>query len=101
MGVNKGRKDVFERYSEDVYAYQYSAILDEKTCTLCDGLDGIVLDEDEYKRTEYDPPVHHHCRCIWVAILVEELEPPAITGVPNGLPAPSLSIFNDNVVSLT
>ena len=101
IGVNKGRKDVFEKYSEDVYAYQYSAILDEKTCTLCDGLDGIVLDEKEYKRTEYDPPVHHHCRCIWVAILVEELEPPAITGVPNGLPAPSLSIFNDNVVSLT
>lgn len=101
IGVNKGRKDVFDKYSTDIYAYQYSAILDEKTCSLCDGLDGKVLDEAEYKRTEYDPPVHLHCRCIWVAILVDELEPPAITGVPNGLPAPSLSIFNDNVVSLT
>jgi SPP1 gp7 family putative phage head morphogenesis protein len=101
IGVNKGRKDVFDKYDSDIYAYQYSAILDAKTCSLCDGLDGKVLDEAEYKRTEYDPPVHLHCRCIWVAILVDELEPPAITGIPNGLPTPSLSIFNDNVVSLT
>lgn len=101
IGVNKGRKDVFDKYDSDIYAYQYSAILDEKTCTLCDGLDGKVLDEDEYKRTEYDPPVHHHCRCIWVAILVDELDPPAITGFPAGLPEPTLSIFRDNVVSFT
>jgi SPP1 gp7 family putative phage head morphogenesis protein len=104
MGVNKGRKDVFEKYSDDVYAYQYSAILDEKTCNICDDLDGKVLDEAEYKRTLFDPPIHHHCRCIWVAILVDELEPPAITGFPNapgGVTEPSLSIFKQNVVSLT
>lgn len=104
MGVNKGRKDVFEKYSSDVYAYQYSAILDEKTCPICDDLDGKVVDEAEYKRTLFDPPIHHHCRCIWVAILADELEPPAITGLPNapgGVTEPSLSIFKRNVVSLT
>lgn len=104
MGVNKGRKDVFEKYSTDIYAYQYSAILDEKTCNICDDLDGKVVDEAEYKRTLFDPPIHHHCRCIWVAILVDELEPPTVTGLPNapgGVTEPSLSIFNDNVVSLT
>ena len=94
IGVNKGRKDVFDKYNTDIYAYQYSAILDEKTCPICDDLDGKVVDEDEYKRTSFDPPIHHHCRCIWVAILVDELDPPAITGLPEapgGTLAPSLS----------
>ena len=94
-GVNKGRKDVFEDSSNDISEYQYSAILDTKTCPICDDLDGSVVDEAEYKRTEFDPPIHHHCRCIWVAILADELDQPPITGLPErpgGLDEPQLSI---------
>lgn len=82
IGVNKGRKDVFDANSKDIYAYQYSALLDNRTCPTCEALDGKVLDEKAYKKTEYDPPIHHNCRCIWVAIMADELEPPPITGFP-------------------
>jgi len=93
-GINRGRKDVFSANSEKVYAYQYSAVLDGSTCPQCSELDGKVLDETSYKRTQFDPPIHFNCRCIWVAILKEELNPPAITGfpeMPGGVLAPSLS----------
>lgn len=83
IGVNKGRKDVFDYYSDDIYAYQYSALLDTKTCPTCHALDGKVLSEAEYKRTSYDPPIHFHCRCLWVAILQDEQDPPPITGFPD------------------
>ncbi len=94
IGVNKGRKDVFTEYVTDISEYQYSAILDPKTCPICDSLDGSVVDEPEYKRTSFDPPVHHHCRCIWVAILEDELDKPPLTGIPDapgGVTEPSLS----------
>jgi SPP1 gp7 family putative phage head morphogenesis protein len=94
MGVNKGRKDVFADNASDIASYQYSAILDTKTCPICDDLDAKVVDEAEYKRTTFDPPVHHHCRCIWVAILKDELDQPPITGLPvapGGVTEPSLS----------
>lgn len=82
IGVNKGRKDVFNANAKDIYAYQYSALLDSATCPTCAKLDGKVLNEASYKKTEYDPPIHHNCRCIWVAIMADELDPPPITGFP-------------------
>lgn len=99
MGINKGRKDVFNEYKSDVSEYQYSAILDDKTCPICNDLDGKVVDQKEYDRTEWDPPVHHHCRCIWVAILVDEEDQPAVTGLPQapgGQLQPSLAIIRDS-----
>jgi len=64
IGINKGRKDVFDAYKSDVYGYQYSAILDARTCATCQALDGKVLSETEYKNTQYDPPIHFSCRCL-------------------------------------
>lgn len=93
-GVNKGRKDVFEVYREQIYAYQYSAILDGKTCPTCEALDGKVVSQQEYDRTTYDPPIHFYCRCLWVEILADEIDPPPITGFPDDTSAllePSLS----------
>lgn len=92
IGINRGRKDVFDEYKDQVYAYQYSALLDNRTCKTCEALDGKVLAEAEYKNTIYDPPLHMGCRCIWVAIMADELEPPPITGfLTDDLVEPSLS----------
>ena len=41
--INLGRETVFEQYPDKVYAFQYSAILDERTTAICRGLDGIVV----------------------------------------------------------
>ena len=101
IGINKGRKDVFTEYASDIQSYQYSAILDERTCAICNDLDGKVVDEAEYKRTSFDPPIHHHCRCIWVEILIDELDPPVITGLPNapgGVTEPSLSRHSEEAL---
>lgn len=101
IGINRGRKDVFAEYSDDIAEYQYSAILDTKTCPICEDLDEKVVDEAEYMRTEFDPPIHHHCRCIWVAILDDELDKPAITGLPvapGGATSPSLSSEDDSTI---
>ena len=94
VGVNKGRKDTFGANAKDIYAYQYSALLDPRTCKTCESLDGKVLNEKQYQKTTYDPPIHFSCRCIWVAIMADETEPPPITGMPDniaGLVQPSLS----------
>lgn len=104
IAINKGRKDVFDVAKEKIYAYQYSALLDNRTCPTCEELDGKVLSETEYKNTTYDPPIHHNCRCIWVAILQDEIDPPDITGFPDTsrLLEPSLSKdMEDQIVELT
>lgn len=84
QAINRGRDDVFASAREEIYAYQYSAILDGK-CTSgeCPDLDGTVLDYAEYRATQWVPPIHPWCRCIWLAILNDEKNPPDFTGVPD------------------
>lgn len=94
IGVNIGRDDVFKTNTKSISRYQYSAILDDVTCPICEDLDGMVLDEQQYKETVWTPPIHFSCRCIWVAILEDETDQPDITGVPDspgGTTEPSLS----------
>lgn len=94
LGVNIGRSDVFKSNESKISKYQYSAILDNDTCPICEDLDGMVLDQQQYDDTVWTPPIHFNCRCIWVAILEDEQDQPDITGVPDqpgGTDAPSLS----------
>lgn len=92
--INLGRSDVFEANDGKIYGYQYSALLDQRTCPICEDLDGSVVSSTEYRGTRWTPPIHFNCRCIWVAILEEEEEKPEYTGLPDtagGETAPTLS----------
>ena len=80
--INIGRDDVFEIYKSKISKYQYSAIMDETTCPICEDLDGSVVDYEEYLRTEWMPPIHFNCRCIWVEIMTDETDQPDFTGLP-------------------
>lgn len=94
IAINAGRDDVFTTYRNIISKYQYSALLDDVTCPICEDLDGSVVDEAEYRETDWLPPVHLNCRCVWVEILEAETEQPEITGLPvepGGTPAPALS----------
>lgn len=94
IGVNIGRDDVFKNTQEKISRYQYSALLDDVTCPICEDLDGMVLDQQQYNDTVWTPPIHWNCRCIWVAIQEDEIDQPDITGVPDspgGTDAPTLS----------
>lgn len=98
FALNIGRDDVFQKYDKDIYGYQYSAILDDVVCPVCEDLDGSVVEPAVYYSTIWVPPIHFNCRCIWVAIMNEEEEKPPFKDIPEapgGTTSPSLSTGHD------
>lgn len=83
QAVNRARDDVFGTQRNQIACYQYSAILDHKTCPICSALDNNVVDYATYRATNFKPPIHAWCRCIWVAIKKDQAEIPEITGLPD------------------
>jgi len=65
--MNRARLAEFEE-SEVVTAYQYSAIMDDRTSDICAGLHGTIW----AKGTEPVPPMHFNCRSTLVPITVFE-----------------------------
>ncbi|MFB5192662.1 phage portal protein family protein [Alicyclobacillus fastidiosus] len=51
-----------------VQGAQWSAILDSKTCPLCEELDGQVISVDNDEFDVFRPPLHSGCRCILIFI---------------------------------
>lgn len=47
---------------------QWSAILDSKTCPLCEELDNKTISADNPDFDIFRPPLHSHCRCILIYI---------------------------------
>ena len=84
--INAGRKFVFEKYYDDIYAYQWSALLDGGTCNYCRSIDGKTISATDKSFSTYQPGrVHFNCRCIWVAILKDDTPLPTYTGIPESL----------------
>ncbi len=83
QGINMGRKDVFDRNPDQIYALQRSEILDETTCDFCLSMDGRIVSLDDNWAAE--DTFHTNCRGIWVQILNEEPEKPDIDGIPVNL----------------
>lgn len=81
--LNRARDDVFRAYQDRIAVYQYSAILDVRTCPLCEGLDNTIASDRDYVRTRFVPPLHFYCRCIWIAILKDQTDIPEETGIPD------------------
>lgn len=78
--INQGRDLVFDRNADDIYALQRSELLDRSTCNYCLSVDGRVIEKDDpFGRNTI---FHSNCRGIWVAILKDEENPPAIGGIP-------------------
>lgn len=68
--MNRGRLEAFES-SGVVAAYQYSAILDDRTSDICRGLDGKIFQAGK----EPVPPMHFNCRSLLIPITkYEEFE---------------------------
>jgi len=81
-----GTKNTFKIPRNEIYGYQWSAILDMQTCNYCASMDGRVISPDDKAFHRYRPgAVHIGCRCIWVAIMKEEENPPPFTGIPKQL----------------
>ena len=84
-GINNGRNDVFTSIEKSGDLYEYSALLDGKTCSTCRALDGSVVTPKERKTTKWQPPLHFNCRCIWVMIrkMSDDYKLPEVTGMKN------------------
>jgi hypothetical protein len=78
-GVNQGIGTVYQNFQEEIWGWEYVAVLDSRTSPLCLSLDGRV------SRNAGDlpkPPCHFRCRSRLVAILRDEKDKPEETGVP-------------------
>lgn len=85
QGINNGRFDVFDEVAEDDDLFQFSGLLDNKICKICRDLDNKVVTRKEYRTTRWKPPIHFHCRCLWILIrkVSEDFKLPDITGLPD------------------
>jgi len=90
-GINNGRIFTFDSFKDDLYGYQWSSILDNRTCNYCTSMDGKIIGTEDKAFHEYHPgSVHFGCRCIWVGITKEEINPPPFTGIPEELKPQSM-----------
>ena len=53
-------------FEEDFTQYEYSPILDSKTCEICRALNGKVFEISERQPGVNFPPMHPWCRCTWL-----------------------------------
>lgn len=75
--VNQGRE--IARQETGVQLAQYSAILDDRVCELCEYLDGMVIEISDPDYERFSPPQHSGCRCIWAFVLPDETPQPEVT----------------------
>lgn len=92
--VNKGRDLAAEKAKAQLA--QYSAILDERVCPLCEWLDGRIIELDNPDFDRFTPPIHNNCRCIWAYVLPDEEPQPEVTWET---PPPNLVEQFGNLVS--
>jgi len=67
---NEGRTQEFSKVKEHIPAYQFSAILDGRTSSICEALDKTIFRATEM--STYQPPLHFMCRSLIVAIFEDE-----------------------------
>jgi SPP1 gp7 family putative phage head morphogenesis protein len=64
--------------NKKVERVKYSAIMDSDVCPICKELDGTVVPVESPIRYKYDPPIHYHCRCVWLPVTLEDIDDPDI-----------------------
>ena len=77
--ISETRTQVFDENEDDIFSYTFSSVLDGRVCPICSRLDGMNVSPETYKRSQWITPIHHHCRCIWIAILKAQTIKPAFT----------------------
>jgi SPP1 gp7 family putative phage head morphogenesis protein len=64
--INTGRAQVAK--ASGIVGAQWSAILDSKTCPLCESLDNKIISVDDPDFDLFRPPIHPNCRCFYTFI---------------------------------
>jgi SPP1 gp7 family putative phage head morphogenesis protein len=67
---NQARLEQFAAVSDEIQAYQYSAIWDDRTSEICQALDTKIISKAEVDK--YNPPNHFNCRSVLIPIFDDE-----------------------------
>lgn len=62
--INEGKAEIAGYYGGRIDRFQYSAIMDDRTCAYCEALDGLVIKVNDGDYYNYMPPQHIFCRCL-------------------------------------
>jgi SPP1 gp7 family putative phage head morphogenesis protein len=93
---NQGRAVAFEKYMDKIFAFRYTAVIDQRTTEYCSNLDGRVFQPNDPDFFMVSPPNHFGCRSIWTPILQTESAGVVVDGKPTGQPVfSSISTFRD------
>lgn len=68
---SNGREDAhvyFDKNTKNDVRYQWSSVLESRSCFVCRALDGRVLDAEEKRNTIHNPQKHINCKCLWIRI---------------------------------
>ncbi len=83
---NTGRIAVYEANPDKIYAFQYTAVIDNRTTNICKSMHGRVIAKDDPDFYRFAPPLHTNCRSFWVEILNNEFIKPKISSIPASIP---------------
>lgn len=72
---NSGRMNLFrhEEVRTFIQAFEYSAVLDERTTDFCQSWHGVILRADDPRLSSITPPNHFQCRGILIPIVRGEI----------------------------
>ncbi len=83
---NTGRMNLYKHpdVGNMIVAYEYSAVMDDRTTPFCTDWDGEVLLANDPRIDQNNPPNHFRCRSVWIPITKGEKfsvtdQPPAAT----------------------
>lgn len=65
--ANQSLKEVYKE--NDIKEVRFLAALSDRTCPICEGLNGKIYKMDELNIGESQPPIHPSCRCSLVGIV--------------------------------
>lgn len=64
--MNVGQLEAYKEVG--IEKYQFVAAFSERTCDLCGGLDGEIIDVSQARAGDNYPPMHANCRCTTVMV---------------------------------
>ena len=67
---NSGRMNLYKskEVGDFIVAYEYSAIMDDRTTEFCKEWDGEILPANDSRIGANNPPNHYQCRSVWIPI---------------------------------
>lgn len=71
---NEARRQEFQELQNagEIQAYQFSAIIDNRTTDICRELDQKIIPANDENLSLYTPPIHYSCRSLLLPIFIDE-----------------------------